>query len=435
MKQARMSKTSLEKTASLEAEKALEIEEAREAVEIDAEAGVVTAWGSRAFLFDIDSSLYVLREQMTREIGLDSAADIFYQAGFAGAAALVAFVVRETPAAEGFERLEAALSHLSVAGYALLHLEGTRRRTGEIWIRAENSAEAALMRDREGRSGYACDYLRGLLRGLVEGLPPSPEFAAALECVETSCIANEDPECRFLVATPAHLAQHGYRQGDLSQTSVRETLLRLNRQLEDVLEAAKRDALTGLFNRAHFESVLRHKIEHAKRRTDTLAVAMIDLDGFKEVNDGMGHAMGDLALRQVGHLLGAQARDTDIVARYGGDEFAWLMPGTTVDAAVAVADRIRRLVQDMRSEMDLPISLSVGIASCPEDAPGMTDLIDFADIAMYQAKGAGGDQVRRYVAAEHGRGASKKRTQKPRLRPASGAAAEEDDLPRLDLGD
>ncbi len=406
-----------------------------ETEEITSEAGVLTAWGTRAFLFDIDSSLYVLREQMTREIGLDSAADIFYQAGFAGAAALVNFVLRQTPPAEGFERLEAALSHLSVAGYARLRLEGTRRRTGEIWIRAENSAEAALMRDRTGRTGYACDYLRGLLRGLVEGLPPLPEFESALECVETSCTANEDPDCRFLVAAPAHLAQHGYRQGDLSQTSVRETLLRLNRQLEEVLEAAKRDTLTGLFNRAHFESVLRHKIEHAKRRTDTLAVAMIDLDGFKEVNDGMGHAMGDLALRQVGHLLGAQARDTDIVARYGGDEFAWLMPGTTVEAAVAVADRIRRLVQEIRAEMDLPISLSIGIAACPEDAAEMTDLIDFADIAMYQAKGAGGDQVRRYVAADHGRGATKKRTPKPRLRLAAGSSEAEDNLPRLDLGD
>ena len=166
---------------------------------------------------------------------------------------------------------------------------------------------------------------------------------------------------------------------------------------------------------------------------------MIDLDGFKEVNDGMGHAMGDLALRQVGHLLGAQARDTDIVARYGGDEFAWLMPGTTVDAAVAVADRIRRLVQEMRSEMDLPISLSIGIASCPEDAPGITDLIDFADIAMYQAKGAGGDQVRRYVAADQGRGVTKRRSQKPRPRATAGvlgqASEAEEDLPRLDLGD
>ena len=132
------------------------------------------------------------------------------------------------------------------------------------------------------------------------------------------------------------------------------------------------------------------KIEHANRRTDTLAVAMIDMDGFKEVNDTQGHGMGDLALRQVGRLLAAQARDTDIVARYGGDEFAWLMPGTSVEAALAVADRIRRLVQEANARRWIcPISLSIGIAACPEDAASMAELIDFADAAMYFAKDSG----------------------------------------------
>jgi diguanylate cyclase (GGDEF)-like protein len=410
-----------------------------ETEDIAARSGLLTDWGTRGFLFDMDSSLYVLREQMVREVGQEFTADIFYQAGFAGTAALASFVIGENPSGDGFQRLEAALDHLSRAGYATLTLE-SRRPAGEVRIRAENSAEAALMQGRAGRSGYACDYLRGLLRGLVEALSPSPEFhAEALECVETSCVANDDPECHFIIAPAAHLAQHGYRQGDPSHNSVRETLMRLNRQLEDVLEAAKRDALTGLFNRAHFESVLRNKIEYAKRRTDTLSVAMIDLDGFKEVNDGMGHAMGDLALRQVGHLLGAQARDTDLVARYGGDEFAWLMPGTSVEAAIAVADRIRRLVQDMRLETDLPISLSIGIASCPDDAADMTTLIDFADIAMYQAKEAGGNKVSRYAAAHTKRGLSKKRSRKPRSRPSASRIIpprlREDDLPRLDLGD
>ncbi len=190
----------------------------------------------------------------------------------------------------------------------------------------------------------------------------------------------------------------------------------LNRQLEDVLEAAKRDSLTGLYNRAHFESVLRNKIEYANRRTDTLAVAMIDVDGFKQVNDTQGHGMGDLALRQVGHLLAAQARDTDVVARYGGDEFAWLMPGTSVEAALAVADRIRRRVQETQTQMDLPISLSIGIAACPEDATSMAELIDLADAAMYLSKDSGGNQVKRYQAEEDHRSASQKRVRKPRPR-------------------
>ncbi len=395
----------------------------------------VDVWGTRAFVMDLDGGFSMLREQMVREMGQEFSADILYRAGFAGAAVLMANVAQENPAAERRQRLESALQKLTASGYGVLRLDTRQERPGELRIRAENSAEGSLMRGRAGRTGGACDYLRGLLRGIAESLPAEGGSfpAGELDCVETSCLANDDPDCRFLVATPDYLAQHGYRQGDLSHSSVRETLLRLNRQLEDVLEAAKRDTLTGLFNRAHFEAVLRTRIEQSKRRTDTLSVAMIDLDGFKEVNDGLGHVMGDLALRQVGRLLGGQARDTDIAARYGGDEFAWLMPGTSVEAAVAVADRIRRLVRDMSRDLNLPISLSIGIASCPDDAGSMTELIDFADTAMYQAKGAGGNQVRRYTTSEDDRRAAPGRLVRPRL--SAGPADFAEDLPQLDLGD
>lgn len=403
------------------------------------DAGALAVWGTRGLLLDLNGGFFTLREQMTREVGPEFTADILYRAGFAGSSALMAFLFKTVGTNDRLQVLQAALTQLSAAGHGSIQLDQRQDRPGEVRLRADNSAEGTLMRGRPGRTGGACDYLRGLLRGIVEALPPGDKYPSGeLECVEISCLANDDPHCRFLVATPDHLAQHGYRSGNLSHSSVRETLLRLNRQLEDVLEAAKRDTLTGLFNRAHFESVLRSRIEQSKRHTDTLSVAMIDLDGFKEVNDGMGHAMGDLALRQVGHLLGAQARDTDVAARYGGDEFAWLMPGTSVEAAVAVADRIRRLVRDMSRDLNLPISLSVGIASCPGDASSMTDLIDFADAAMYQAKGAGGNQVRRYVAAEDDRTAGQKLARTPRSRPAADTdepSASSDELPQLDLED
>ncbi len=400
--------------------------------------GTVEFWGARALVIDL-GGLSMLREQMVREMGQEFTADILYRAGSAGASGLMAYVAQENPEGDSRQRLEAALRHLTGAGYGVLHLETRQERPEELKIRVENSAEGTLMHGRAGRTGGACDYLRGLLRGVAESLlSKGGAFPAGeLDCVETSCVANDEPDCRFLVATPDYLAQHGYRQGDLSHSSVRETLLRLNRQLEDVLEAAKRDTLTGLFNRAHFETVLRNRIEQSKRRTDTLSVAMIDLDGFKEVNDGLGHAMGDLALRQVGRLLGAQARDTDIAARYGGDEFAWLMPGTSVEAAVAVADRIRRLVRDMSRDLNLPISLSIGIACCPDDAMTVAELIDFADTAMYQAKGAGGNRVQHYDVTEDDRSAAApSRPVRPRLSSGpSDLPAPAEDLPQLDLGD
>ena len=383
----------------------------------ETESGRLEAWGSRTFVQDALGGFYALREQMTREIGPEFTADILYRAGVSAADRIMAFVASQGDAKDGPARLDAALDMLTDAGYGSLHVESERKRPGEIVIRNDNSLESEMLAGQDGPAGYVCDYVRGLLRGLLRNLPATDGFPAGdVECVEIHCVANDDEVCRFVLASPEHLAQHGYRVWDGGHNSVRETLLRLNRQLEDVLEATKRDALTGLYNRAHFESALRRKIEHANRRTDTLAVALVDLDGFKEVNDGQGHATGDLALRQVARLLSSQARDTDVVARYGGDEFAWLMPGTTVEAALAVADRIRRLVKEANAESELPLTLSIGIAACPEDATSMAELMDLADTAMYHAKGSGGDQVKRYLSEADHRTASQKRVRKPRPR-------------------
>ena len=403
--------------------------------------GQRTGWGTRVVLLDVDGGFYALREQMVREIGPEFTADMLYRAGYAASERIMAYVGGLGIAEAGEAWLDAALRVLTQGGYGRLSQDKAAHPPGEIAVRVERSAEGETLRDRAGRSGYVCDYLRGLLRGIVQALPSTDGFPSGqLECVELQCLANDDADCRFVVASPEHLTKHGYRAGDPGHNSVRETLLRLNRQLEDVLESAKRDSLTGLYNRAHFESALRHRIEYASRRTDTLAVAMIDIDGFKEVNDTQGHGMGDLALRQVGQLLAGQARETDVVARYGGDEFAWLMPGTSVEAALAVADRIRRLANNLREEMDLPITLSIGIAACPEDAVGMAELIDLADAAMYLSKGTGGNQVRRYVASEDHRTASQKRVRKPRPRggsstPPPAPSADEAAPLRLDLSD
>ena len=399
-------------------------EEVREKEVLEAPAtgedSSLEVWGGRVFVFDAGGGFHTLREQMVREIGPEHAAEILSRAGAAAAERLMGYVASRSPA-DGREALRLALALLTQSGYGRISVDETRPRPGEIRIRVERSVEGEMARTHETRSATACDYLRGLLRGIAEGLPPTENYpAGTLQCVETRCIADEGSECRFLIASPETLSQQGFRLGDDGHSAVSETLMRLNRQLEQVLEAAQRDSLTGLYNRAHFESALRQRIEYASRRTDTVAVAMIDVDGFKEINDTQGHGLGDLALRQVGALLAAQARDTDVVARYGGDEFAWLMPGTTVETALAVADRIRQQVQEKLRELDLPVSLSIGIAVCPDDADTVAGLIDFADAAMYFAKGSGGNQVRRYSAEQDYVSATQRRVRKPSPRGSSG---------------
>ena len=360
------------------------------------EIGWLEVGEARVFLFDAWGGFFTLREQLAREVGGEFQADIFYRAGFAATQRLVGYCLTHGFLSADDLSLRRALGILTTGGYGAFDLVESRFDEGWAVVSCRNSIESSMVRHNGGVPGFVCDYTRGLMRGLMQHLHTAPGDADTIECAEITCVANGDSECRFVVGTQAELSAQGYRPGSREFVSVRETLLRLNRQLEDVLEAAQKDPLTGLYNRAYFESALRRRIEFAHRRTDTVAVALIDVDRFKEVNDTQGHGMGDLALQQIARLLASQGRETDVIARYGGDEFALLMPGTSIESAVIVADRIRHLVES-QNIAGIPLTLSIGIAACPADAITLSALIELADEAMYRAKDAGGNAVRRYT--------------------------------------
>jgi diguanylate cyclase (GGDEF)-like protein len=363
------------------------------------EMGWLEAGGARIFVCEAAGGFYTLREQIAREIGREAQADIFYRAGFAATERLVRHALAHGYAAPNDDGFRRAIGLLTAGGYGAFTVSETHFENFWAVIDVHNSMESDVVRTESGSSGFVCDYTRGLLRGLMFHLQVGRGEEQPVECAEISCTANEDLSCRFVIGTEDEIAARGYRVGNAEFTSVRETLLRLNRQLENVLEAAQRDSLTGLYNRAYFEDALRRRIEFANRRTDALSVAIIDVDHFKEVNDTRGHGMGDIALQQIARLIGSQGRETDVVARYGGDEFAMLMPGTPAEAAVKVADRIRHLVETAQIS-DIPLSLSIGIAACPTDATALTELLDLADEAMYEVKERGGNGVRRYLSHE-----------------------------------
>lgn len=157
------------------------------------------------------------------------------------------------------------------------------------------------------------------------------------------------------------------------------------------------DPLTGCMNRRSLESRLRVDLRHARRRASTVAVAAIDLDHFKEINDSRGHPVGDIVLQQLAGLMKQTARDTDAVARFGGDEFVIILPDTGWQGALTFAERLRRRVDDYNfgpPGTPMSITISVGVALGRGNDPISTDmLLKEADTALYKAKVAGRNRV------------------------------------------
>lgn len=151
---------------------------------------------------------------------------------------------------------------------------------------------------------------------------------------------------------------------------------------------ALHDSLTGLANRSLLLDRLQQAIQQSKRHQSPLSLLIIDLDGFKEVNDTLGHQVGDDLLKEVGLRLTQTLREIDTVARLGGDEFAILLPDDTELQAVDVALKIQKTMDKefMVQDMSLFVGASIGIASYPTHSDDVQDLIKFADVAMYVAK-------------------------------------------------
>ena len=162
--------------------------------------------------------------------------------------------------------------------------------------------------------------------------------------------------------------------------------------LEELALQATTDAVTGLVNHRRFHERLHEELERALRYQHPLTLAVIDIDHFKRVNDTHGHQTGDRVLAEVAQQLAAQARIGDVVARVGGEEFAWLMPDTDVEGGRAAADRAREAISALMLPGDLAVTVSAGICGFADDLDARA-LIGRADDALYAAKHAGRDRT------------------------------------------
>lgn len=170
------------------------------------------------------------------------------------------------------------------------------------------------------------------------------------------------------------------------------------RLFEEVQRLAVTDDLTGLHNRRGFFEIARRELERAQRTGRPLSALMLDIDGFKRVNDTYGHAVGDDVLRHLAERCRRAVRDIDIVGRYGGEEFAVALPETDLKSAVEAAERIRSAIGDTPFDTEvgpLAIRVSIGVALLADQPDHTVELLlDRADTAMYLVKQAGGDGVR-----------------------------------------
>lgn len=175
----------------------------------------------------------------------------------------------------------------------------------------------------------------------------------------------------------------------------------LGRRMDKLSEEARRDPVTNVGNRRHWEESLAHEVARAARANMPLSLLMVDVDHLKELNDRGGHIAGDVALAVVGEVLNRTCRSRDVASRFGGDEFAILLPRTTAAEAKILAERIRTEISQRRRKcpppLDTRLSVSIGIcdlASLPD--PRARLLFESADKALYTAKQSGRDCVEVY---------------------------------------
>ena len=198
----------------------------------------------------------------------------------------------------------------------------------------------------------------------------------------------------------AHRGEHTLSLQQLAVTFGETIKLSLSnlKLREELRQQAVRDPLTGLYNRRYLDDVLPRELLLAQRRNIPLCVVVLDIDGFKQFNDAFGHATGDLLLREFGRVLRERLRKSDILCRFGGDEFVLILPDSSIADTQERMEQIRKIIKKLQlahadGQALGAITLSAGVAFMPEHGTTDSELLRLADEAMYSAKQAGGDRI------------------------------------------
>ncbi len=163
-----------------------------------------------------------------------------------------------------------------------------------------------------------------------------------------------------------------------------------------LIEMNVKDGLTGIYNRRHLETKLSEEFERHKRYSTSFSMIMLDIDHFKKINDTHGHQCGDFVLKALTALIGKRMRTVDVLARYGGEEFCCLLPETSLEPAIALAEHLRKIVEKNIFEFNdtkLTITISQGVSEMRKNIESTEAMLKLADDALYEAKRTGRNKV------------------------------------------
>jgi two-component system cell cycle response regulator len=283
---------------------------------------------------------------------------------------------------ETFDMILSDYNLPDATGMELLEIIRSRCRTPIILVTGENVGHIAVEAIRKGATDYVVklgDYL----------------FTIPLVVQKNLTVAKVMRENETLRT-----------ELESALSEVRNKNAQLEASLQRERELASTDPLTGLYNRRHFSRVLDQLFAEAQRYDKDLSCVMIDMDGFKTLNDTHGHQVGDRLLVTAGKVIAANMRRMDVAARYGGDEFVLLLPHASAEEAAIAAQRIR---DDFRKasagllNVADGLTMSIGIGSLSVHRPASADqLVAKADGALYRAKAAGRDRIVQADSDAHG---------------------------------
>ncbi len=216
--------------------------------------------------------------------------------------------------------------------------------------------------------------------------------------VNASSIVGEGDNVRGALITLSDVTEMEKKHAELELTlaTLEESQAEIEEKNRELFTLATRDPLTNLFNRRAFFDAFDTHFEHAIENHSRLACIMLDIDHFKSVNDTHGHAVGDEVIKYLADTLLAFLGDIDVVGRFGGEEFCMILPDATVESAVQRAEKIRLHIQDgvnANLSVALNVTSSFGVACLPGKAKTPSELIEFADLALYEAKTSGRNRV------------------------------------------